>query len=1000
MGCGEGGCGACSVIAVGPDEPQTPQAINACLRLLCACDGYTITTVEGLGAPSPLLRSAEGIGGLWHPVRLCTPSWVNAMTALLAAHGSTGAPPLTAKAIEEALDGNLCRCTGYRPILQAFKEAFADDSDGRPPLAADDDVEDLATVPCHNTRTGESCARECDRACEEAKERRRHAKAEAVASTCGAAPAPSGTPAQRPPCRGGATTRAPPRSLSYSSDALGLSYRRPTSLAELQAVLQATPAARIVAANTAMGAAKYYVAGAGATGTSGQPPQRDATIVDVGAVREMALRPVISGSGVLTAGAAVTIAALIAALRPTAHALARHLARVASTQVRGVATWAGNLMMAVMHPAFASDVLTAFVTAGASVVTAPRGGGGGALATADLATWVATPSASSDLLVEVKVPLKTAASTLVYVDKVAMRHANAHAIVNAGVAIATSAAGVVTSCRVAVGGVCTSGLLVSRTAAAALCGKPITDEAACRAFVGALLDEAHAVGVREDHLHAAAYRLALTQTLAYKAFLRAQPSLPSPLASAVAGSLAAAADRPVSSGVQKVDQATDPSLAPVSTPVPKLGAYLQASGEATFASDAPRRYGELCGAYVYTGAGSTGGTLDALHLDGTLASPGVALVVTAADFPRPAANLAGKGTFKEYLLPVGGTIPAVGQPVALVLADTLAHARFAAKQATLTVGGAPAAMAPARTMEPAEFAAAADALQSEAGGRMGMRLPELRRATALAREAAGGEQVGEAPPPYHYRVLVGTPPAAWRADCGHDSASLTASTAPVMLEGGLRVGAQKHFYMETNAVVATPTEGGGMDVHTSTQDPRLTQGEVAAALGLPLHSVDCRATHVGGAYGGKLSGGAIHAAVVAAVAARKAGAPVRLHNERVDDMTTTGGRAPMEASWSAAVDPATGVVSHSRWIWSSTAAAMATAATRRWASSGATTHTSTPTTTARRRSRRVARRATRVPRAGRHPIDPCPRARPRARGGDDGALSGGGARGKLLQRGR
>ena len=69
-----------------------------------------------------------------------------------------------------------------------------------------------------------------------------------------------------------------------------------------------------------------------------------------------------------------------------------------------------------------------------------------------------------------------------------------------------------------------------------------------------------------------------------------------------------------------------------------------------------------------------------------------------------------------------------------------------------------------------------------------------------------------------------------------------------MLEGGLRVGAQKHFYMETNAVVATPTEGGGMDVHTSTQDPRLTQGEVAAALGLPLHSVDCRVTHVGGAY--------------------------------------------------------------------------------------------------------------------------------------------------------
>ena len=129
-----------------------------------------------------------------------------------------------------------------------------DDADERPPHAASADVEDLALVACHDTRTGESCARECDRACEEAKERRRRAKAEAVAATCGATPAPTGAPAAAPSCRGGAK-RAPPRSLCYSSDALGLSYRRPTSLAELQAVLQATPAARIVAANTAMGAA-------------------------------------------------------------------------------------------------------------------------------------------------------------------------------------------------------------------------------------------------------------------------------------------------------------------------------------------------------------------------------------------------------------------------------------------------------------------------------------------------------------------------------------------------------------------------------------------------------------------------------------------------------------------------------------------------------------------------------------------------------------------------
>ena len=63
-----------------------------------------------------------------------------------------------------------------------------------------------------------------------------------------------------------------------------------------------------------------------------------------------------------------------------------------------------------------------------------------------------------------------------------------------------------------------------------------------------------------------------------------------------------------------------------------------------------------------------------------------------------------------------------------------------------------------------------------------------------------------------------------------------------------------------------------------------------------------RARRVGGAYGGKL----LHqspTAVVAAVAAKQMGVPVHVHNERVDDMVSTGGRAPLPATWSAAVEP-------------------------------------------------------------------------------------------------
>jgi carbon-monoxide dehydrogenase small subunit len=111
-GCGEGECGACTVLLDG--EP-----VNACLVAVGQCEGRTITTVEGLGAIdhlSPLQRCFIEDGGA--QCGICTPGMLIAAEALLARR-----PNPTEAEIREAIAGNLCRCTGYQRIVESIQAA-------------------------------------------------------------------------------------------------------------------------------------------------------------------------------------------------------------------------------------------------------------------------------------------------------------------------------------------------------------------------------------------------------------------------------------------------------------------------------------------------------------------------------------------------------------------------------------------------------------------------------------------------------------------------------------------------------------------------------------------------------------------------------------------------------------------------------------------------------------------------------------------------------------
>ncbi len=112
-GCGEGDCGACTVLIDGKPE-------LACIKLAIACQGKKITTIEGLiqegGALHPIQQAFVDYGAV--QCGFCTPGMILSAKGLLDRN-----PHPTEYDIKHELSGNICRCTGYKKIIEAVEAA-------------------------------------------------------------------------------------------------------------------------------------------------------------------------------------------------------------------------------------------------------------------------------------------------------------------------------------------------------------------------------------------------------------------------------------------------------------------------------------------------------------------------------------------------------------------------------------------------------------------------------------------------------------------------------------------------------------------------------------------------------------------------------------------------------------------------------------------------------------------------------------------------------------
>jgi xanthine dehydrogenase/oxidase len=629
LSCGEGGCGACTVMLSrwDPNDRRVVEtAINSCLRPLCSLDGAMITTTEGIGSTreklDPVQYAIAANNG--SQCGFCTPGFVMNMFTFLRNNKKP-----EQQQIEDLFDGHLCRCTGYRPILEGMK-SFAVD------------------FKKHNTySTNHKCFADV--------------------------PIEQHLPGPRP------AVEFPPELIDYANkmsslESAGRGYRwfRPATLQEAQSIKAANGGnsknVKLVVGNTSIGIYKADVA----------DPH---ILIDIHAIPDLlGFRDSAEG---LNIGAAESLQNVVAELQRVIDkkpkektrgfaAFRTHLLDVANLQVRNIGSIGGNVMMtraqAETDSPFPSDVYLVLETLGASITIASRDYDGGSKTFA-MAELPAVSSLPSDAVAQsFHIPYSQAGDEI-ETFKIAYRDQNAHAIVNAGFIVRLDKKGVVQSATILYGGLAALPSRMTKTEAA-ITGAKWNDVTLQKALD--VLGNEVAATIRPmpgANFLPEGYRESLTETLFYKFFLRvANERFPKEVEpeNRSGGEVFV---RPLSGGTQTVSVYHQER--PVGEPILKTTAFVQAAGEQKYTQDIPLPPHGYDSAFVISeiASGTFGYKKNASAALKAAQEKfdGVVAYIDAADVPNQKNPYLGLGG-DDVVFAVNQTIICWGQPIGLVVA--------------------------------------------------------------------------------------------------------------------------------------------------------------------------------------------------------------------------------------------------------------------------------------------------------------------------------------------